>query len=200
MLHLDAASHLCSIKSGAKSPMGAVPCSDCSRCQTACITIHQDRWPVDIATSHSDVPEQAYYTSIILQQHEYWFSDAGVCWSLAPQRFQPPQSHRNKPGTKVFQVGLTSRTGEMLQKCLSPFFEPNSYDHVLKNCNSFTDCALAFLLSKRLPLKYSSAQENLSLLSCTGWHVRKVNEAALKFNLEAVVMKVDEHAWNSGGN
>eukprot|EP00438_Fugacium_kawagutii_P007665 Skav232213 [mRNA] locus=scaffold2626:392842:403352:+ [translate_table: standard] len=101
------------------------------------------------------------------------------------ERFQTPASHVKMSHTKVFEVGFTSKTGEMLIRRLSQFFEPKTYDQVLKNCNSFTDCALAYLLSKRLPLKYYGELHPSSPGMSCGCQEKPGSLAAVDFNLEA---------------
>merc|ERR1711924_94711 len=73
-------------------------------------------------------------------------------------RFDIPPSHFGKDRSVVFEVGQTQKTGDDLSEVLKPYFQQDSYDLVCKNCNSFTDCALAFLLSRRLPKKYSMTE------------------------------------------
>merc|ERR1712113_375062 len=82
---------------------------------------------------------------------------------------------------------------------LGTHFRAGSYDLTVKNCNAFTDCALAFLLSRRLPRKYSSTEKlgqgipNLLNWASGGRYV--ANEKAQNFDLEATVLRIDENAW-----
>merc|ERR1719210_2582401 len=42
---------------------------------------------------------------------------------------------------------------------LQPHFLPGTYDLLRKNCNSFSDCALAYLLGMRLDDKYRAPEK-----------------------------------------
>ncbi|CAE7677233.1 spin [Symbiodinium pilosum] len=53
---------------------------------------------------------------------------------------------------QVVYMGLTRISGDDLREQLGRFFKRGSYDLLRKNCNSFTDCALFFLLDG-LPLQ-----------------------------------------------
>merc|ERR1712107_725951 len=79
------------------------------------------------------------------------------------------------------------------------FFTEGTYDIVVKNCNKFTDCALAYLLSRRLPKQYSQierlGEQQTSVLTFASGGRYQPNPKALTFDLDAVVLKVDPHAW-----
>eukprot|EP00930_Biecheleria_cincta_P027998 TRINITY_DN19549_c0_g1_i3.p1 TRINITY_DN19549_c0_g1~~TRINITY_DN19549_c0_g1_i3.p1 ORF type:complete len:144 (+),score=29.51 TRINITY_DN19549_c0_g1_i3:206-637(+) len=61
-------------------------------------------------------------------------------------------SHRHLPDAPptVTYMGLTSLSGDELLKNLGQLFKKGTYDLLRKNCNSFSDCALFFLLDSRL--------------------------------------------------
>ncbi|CAE8695142.1 unnamed protein product, partial [Polarella glacialis] len=165
--------------------------------------------PVDLAISHfpgasqwSFAGTKAYHTSVVLEGTEYCFRPEGIVGTPvgSSDRFDKPPSHVGKPKTRVFEVGLTRSHSDELVEKLDPFFQPGSYDLVNKNCNAFTDCALAFLLSRRLPRKYSAVERSGQsapelLLSCASVGRYKVNASAAPFNLEAIILKVDANAW-----
>lgn len=142
---------------------------------------------------------QVYHTSVILGPEEYYFNPQGLQVKQVPARFGIPPSHENKSNTVVFEVGHTRRSGLNLLEKLGEYFRPGSYDLIAKNCNAFTDCALAFLLSRRLPLKYCSVEKigqgMPSLLNWASGGKYKANLKAQDFDLEAVVLRVDENAW-----
>eukprot|EP00930_Biecheleria_cincta_P068443 TRINITY_DN5588_c0_g1_i1.p1 TRINITY_DN5588_c0_g1~~TRINITY_DN5588_c0_g1_i1.p1 ORF type:complete len:224 (-),score=31.62 TRINITY_DN5588_c0_g1_i1:66-737(-) len=174
----------------------------------------EQKIPVDLAVSHFPGSSQwalagqlmqAYHTSIVFDGCEYVFNrEAGLgCRPLDRERFSTPPSHDDKTNTKVFQVGHTCIRGEALLRKLRPHFQPGSYDIVAKNCNAFTDCAPAFLVSKRLPSQYSAMEKlgqdaHSTMPSLLTWMTSgryKVNEKARDFNLEAVILQVDLNAW-----
>ncbi|CAK0879899.1 unnamed protein product [Prorocentrum cordatum] len=95
-------------------------------------------------------PTDAYHTSIILNSaYELVFSSRGV------MRLPPFESHRNLNHELLIEdVGHSYvDVAEMMRNVL-PYFKPGTYDLIRKNCNSFTDCALFFLLGIRLDPKY----------------------------------------------
>jgi len=99
----------------------------------------------------------------------------------------------------VIEVGMTRKTGMELQRALSPHFSLGTYDLVFKNCNSFTDASLAYLLSRRLPAEYTFSDQlgkdmpkMLSMLTDGRY---APNPEAEQFNLESVILRVDPNAW-----
>ncbi|CAK9082243.1 unnamed protein product [Durusdinium trenchii] len=97
---------------------------------------------------------QAYHTSVKVDDMEYSFSGEGI----VVQRGLP--SHMRLPDTpEVVYVGLTSLSGDVMQKHLTGFFKRGSYDLLRKNCNSFSDCALYFLLDMRLDPSYKGLEQ-----------------------------------------
>eukprot|EP00931_Biecheleriopsis_adriatica_P091952 TRINITY_DN65797_c0_g1_i1.p1 TRINITY_DN65797_c0_g1~~TRINITY_DN65797_c0_g1_i1.p1 ORF type:complete len:225 (+),score=44.19 TRINITY_DN65797_c0_g1_i1:41-715(+) len=165
---------------------------------------------VDLAVSHFGggsqwalAGQQAYHTSIVLSGDELWFSNEGIgCEPTPGPRFSMPPSHfgSEKSQTRVFQVGRSKYSGADLLERLCPYFQPGSYDVVHKNCNTFTDCALAFLVSRRLPTQYCALDKMGQsapdmLLSWASSYRYKANEASKNFNVEAVILKVDPNAW-----
>merc|ERR1712107_15218 len=120
----------------------------------------------------------------------------GVQEKAAASREEVPPSHKAKTNTSIFPVGYTSHSGDQLRSVLSRHFGAGSYDLVAKNCNSFTDCALAFLLSRRLPKKYSSVEtlgtSMPNVLSFASCYCYKTNPGA--FDVDKVIMQIDENA------
>jgi hypothetical protein len=51
-------------------------------------------------------------------------------------------------------MGTTNCGHDEFVEFMSSAFKINSYDSIRKNCNSFSDIALHFLLRKRLPFKF----------------------------------------------
>lgn len=97
---------------------------------------------------------QAHHTSVSIGNLEYSFGPLGIT------RSPPFQSHACFSGPlQVTDVGKTDLSGDWLLKTLSQHFKDGTYDLLRKNCNSFSDCALFFLLGKRLDEKYRALEE-----------------------------------------
>jgi hypothetical protein len=172
-----------------------------------CSTLTEMQWE-DVCLAVSEFPAakdwvflggQAYHTSVLLGGQEFYFDRNGLMASPKLEANKIPFSHRNKLSTKVHWLGTTSRVGRQLQEKLACYFAPGTYDIIVKNCNDFSDCGLSFLISRRLPKCYSSlettAKKVPNVLSIASGGRYKVNPAAINFDLEKVVMKVDENAW-----
>lgn len=93
----------------------------------------------------------AYHTSILVDNEEYFFSDSGICYN------DKLISHSGRP-TEKYEVGRTEHSGTELWWALQAHFRPGTYDLLKKNCNSFTDAAMFFLLRSRLDSKYSQLE------------------------------------------
>mmetsp|Transcript_42594 Transcript_42594/g.92802 ORF Transcript_42594/g.92802 Transcript_42594/m.92802 type:complete len:211 (-) Transcript_42594:104-736(-) len=162
--------------------------------------------PVDLAVSVVPAAREwslgtkdAYHTSIVLAGEEYSFGEQGIRVQLVGDRFGTPPTHFDKADTKVFDLGYTRHCGEELFRRLEEYFQRGTYDILAKNCNTFTDCALAFLISRRLPKLYSSAetlgQGVPTLINFASGGKYKANPAAQNFDLESVVLRLDENSW-----
>lgn len=94
----------------------------------------------------------AYHTSITFGGVEYSFNFKGIVC-------RPPFASHNfaSQGTRlqIHRFGSTMVTGQAFLDSLDPFFEAGTYDLFYKNCNSFVDVALYFLLRERLDPQYS---------------------------------------------
>merc|ERR1712187_227734 len=70
-----------------------------------------------------------------------------------------------------------------------------TYDLLQKNCNSFSDCALFFLLGKRLDTKYRSLEKRgksfPSVMKSMGY---EKNDKADGFDVEEVILGLDPKA------
>merc|ERR1712007_207491 len=91
----------------------------------------------------------------------------------------------------------TSKTCDDLFFGLMPHFTKGSYDVILKNCNSFTDCALYFLLGIRLKKCYSATErylrENIGIerFQVMTYGVYESNTTAREFMTEDVIRILD---------
>lgn len=118
----------------------------------------------------------------------FFFNDGGICKSIGIR------SHGKQP-TEVLDVGFSSKTGQDVCIALIPHFPRGSYDVLLKNCNSFTDCALFFLLGVRLQKHYSAVEKHISqkvgveLFQFVTQY--KSNTKAIKFLAEDVIAILD---------
>ncbi|CAJ1343767.1 unnamed protein product [Effrenium voratum] len=97
---------------------------------------------------------QAYHTSVRVDELEYSFSGDGI----VAGRGLP--SHSRLPDeTQVVYMGLCCIDGDEMRKHMNPHFKRGSYDLLRKNCNSFSDCALFFLLDTRLDPSYRGLEQ-----------------------------------------
>lgn len=53
------------------------------------------------------------------------------------------------------RLGFSTASGPDMARQLQSYFERGTYDVFYKNCNTFTDAALYFLLRKRMPGCYN---------------------------------------------
>lgn len=132
-----------------------------------------------------------YHTSVVVDGVEYFFETSGIC------KFDGIHSH-GKASKDVTDCGFSPKDGEELAFKLAPHFSPGSYDFLLKNCNTFTDCALYFLLGVRLDKRYSLAEKNLrEKFGLDGFEVLaqglyKPNINAAKFAVDDVITTLSE--------
>merc|ERR1711865_476194 len=93
----------------------------------------------------------AYHTSVLVNGEEFFFSDSGIFSDRALN------SHEGEPSERIV-LGYSEKTGAQLLRALQPHFKPGTYDLVCKNCNSFSDCAMHYLLGQRLPVRYCALE------------------------------------------
>mmetsp|Transcript_8299 Transcript_8299/g.14300 ORF Transcript_8299/g.14300 Transcript_8299/m.14300 type:complete len:323 (-) Transcript_8299:45-1013(-) len=127
----------------------------------------------------------AYHTSVLVNDEEFFFSDSGICYD------KTLMSHPDGKPSERFPLGRTNYTGAEVWWALDQHFRPGSYDLLRKNCNSFSDCALYFLLRKRLDTKYMAAERigrnTPSLLEQVTGGMYKANPTAADFDVESVI-------------
>jgi len=142
----------------------------------------------------------AYHTSVLLDGEEFSFSNAGIT------RAPGAASHAGAPGTpQVRDLGTSRKSAQQLLATVGPYFQPGTYDTVRKNCNSFSDVALFFLLQKRLDAEYRSAERLGSSMppalaqTLTGGAFAP-NPRVASFDLESVIRELDpERHWRTPG-
>jgi len=132
----------------------------------------------------------AYHTSVLVNGEEFFFSDSGIFTDRALT------SHQGQPSERV-ELGYSRRTGSQLLRALRPHFRPGTYDLIRKNCNSFSDCALYFLMRRRLEGKYSALERlgrraSLDLLQRFTKGMYEPNQAAADYDTEEVLAALDQ--------
>lgn len=143
----------------------------------------------------------AYHTSIVVEDPprkpmELSFSMHGIS-VCAVEDGKLPSSHRcdGYSNTKQKDFGVTQETGKALYDALKNHFKPNTYDLLNKNCNSFSDLALYFLIQHRLPGRYRTLERLGSMMpslieKVTGGGYEK-NPAADSFDPEDIMKELD---------
>lgn len=122
---------------------------------------------------------RGFHTSVIVDDLEFFFDREGIMaappfWSHTG-RVQQPQPTEGRspetqhlardPRTQIMELGRSHCSGRELVRILSPFFESGTYDIFHKNCNSFTDVALYFLVRKRLDGRFNRIERFVAATS-----------------------------------
>jgi len=143
----------------------------------------------------------AYHSSVSVGNTEFSFSRRGVSthplWT----------SHWCLPDgpAMVFDLGFTAIPGYVMQRALQPFFLEGTYDLLKKNCNSFSDCALFFLLGQRLDQKYckveqlGQAADKLALVRILSFGHYEPNPKAIDFTVGQVLSGIRKLAKTRRG-
>lgn len=92
-----------------------------------------------------------YHTSVLVNGHEFYFNYLGI---VCGKRVE---SHGKD--CQIIQMGRSCHSGADMRKFLSCFFEAGTYDILRKNCNSFSDAAIYFLLGRRLSWGFRVAEQ-----------------------------------------
>lgn len=96
----------------------------------------------------------AYHTSVLVDGMEFSFNTTDgiiVC--------DGPLSHKLwQPDGQLHDLGRSAHSGKDMVAALEHKFQPGTYDLLRKNCNHFSDCALFFLLGRRLSAEYCSLE------------------------------------------
>jgi hypothetical protein len=132
----------------------------------------------------------AYHTSVLVNGEEFFFSDSGIFTDRALT------SHQGQPSERV-ELGYSRKTGSQLLRALRPHFRPGTYDLIRKNCNSFSDCAVYYLMRRRLEGKYSALERlgqraSLDLLQRFTKGMYMPNQAAADYDSEEVILTLDQ--------
>lgn len=88
---------------------------------------------------------RAVHSSVMIDLIEYEFAGNGI------RRSNGPKSHERFGGKPEFiEMGYTSKGGRHLMAKLGNTFPAGTYDLLRKNCNTFSDCALFYLVGQRM--------------------------------------------------
>ncbi|CAE8611327.1 unnamed protein product [Polarella glacialis] len=129
---------------------------------------------------------QAYHTSVVVDDIEFAFSGDGICYGPGLM------SHRMLPDeVKVTYMGLTSITGDSMRSTLKQFFDRGTYDLLRKNCNSFSDCSLYFLLDCRLDPGYRGLEQLGHMADKRGGIVQAITGGDYRPNVKANEFSVE---------
>mmetsp|Transcript_29122 Transcript_29122/g.83485 ORF Transcript_29122/g.83485 Transcript_29122/m.83485 type:complete len:240 (-) Transcript_29122:113-832(-) len=138
------------------------------------------------------VPD-AYHTSVAIDTTEYSFGPSG----LAAMQIFTSHHHFPKGPAEVLDVGITAMSGSELRAALLCDFRAGTYDMLRKNCNSFSDCALFYLLGMRLDAKYrvmeqmgASADEHLGIIRAMTMGDYVPNPKAADFEVDGIVDRI----------
>lgn len=154
----------------------------------------------------SSIGPGAYHSSVVVNGEEFSFSDGGVqsAPGLASHTAMAEQQGKdNKP--QVIDFGKSHYSGSALKGRLERYFLPGTYDLLRKNCNSFSDVALFYLVHKRMDGKYRSMEKLGSSFSglVQGFSGGKYtpNPKAADFDIEQVIKEIDpEKVWSTPGH
>lgn len=131
----------------------------------------------------------AYHTSVVVNGEEFFFSDSGIFSDRALN------SHQQKPSERI-PLGFSEKTGAQLLRALQPFFKSGSYDLIRKNCNSFSDAAVYYLLGQRLERRFCAleklGQANTDLLSQITKGMYKPNPLVNDFEVDSILPCLDK--------
>mmetsp|Transcript_1975 Transcript_1975/g.5762 ORF Transcript_1975/g.5762 Transcript_1975/m.5762 type:complete len:216 (+) Transcript_1975:85-732(+) len=135
----------------------------------------------------------AYHSSVMVDGREYSFGMAGICFSS-----EGPTSHCSTP--RLILMGTSSYSGYDLLVAVSDQFGQGTYDLIRKNCNSWTDVALFFLLRQRLDQQYRALERigsrRPSFVQAISIGKYTPNPLAANFDLEQAVARVAaDTAW-----
>mmetsp|Transcript_100920 Transcript_100920/g.301067 ORF Transcript_100920/g.301067 Transcript_100920/m.301067 type:complete len:244 (-) Transcript_100920:55-786(-) len=144
----------------------------------------------------------AYHSSIVVNGEEFSFSDAGITAAQNLLSHKNPQMPNNVP--QVFDMGMSTYSGSQLRAALERHFLPGTYDLLKKNCNSFSDAALFYLLHKRIDKKYRSLEQlgasAAGLVQSASGGQYTPNPKAQDFDLEKLIVEIDpEKVWTTPG-
>mmetsp|Transcript_15533 Transcript_15533/g.27576 ORF Transcript_15533/g.27576 Transcript_15533/m.27576 type:complete len:221 (+) Transcript_15533:424-1086(+) len=144
----------------------------------------------------------AYHSSVVVNGEEYFFSDGGVASTSDLLSHKNPQNADSKP--QVMDMGMSPYTGSQMKAALERFFLNGTYDLLRKNCNSFSDCALWYLLHSRMDKKYRSLEKlgasAMGIVQAASGGKYAPNPKAEGFDVEKICAEIDpDKIWLTPG-
>lgn len=153
----------------------------------------------------------AYHTSILVGGREYFFDMEGITSAPALWSHGSPEPLRQadfgdvryfskgdgscfagvqpqkEPYTEVHMLGTTGKATRAFIDALTPFFGAGSYDIGHKNCNTFVDAALYYLLRRRLDGRYNRVERLLLSMEPVSVNIinRLIRAVAMRTGTEA---------------
>lgn len=98
---------------------------------------------------------QVYHSSVLVDGLEFSFGAMpGLVTASGALSHEPVGG---KP--EIFDLGFSRRSPRQLAFALGPYFKRGTYDLLRKNCNTFSDCAIFYLLGQRLDAKYRTLDQ-----------------------------------------
>jgi hypothetical protein len=155
----------------------------------------------------SSIGPGAYHSSVVVNGEEFSFSDGGVSTASGgyPSHTAMAQQQGKEDKPQVIDYGMSFYSGSSLKAKLERYFLPGTYDLLRKNCNSFSDVALFYLVHKRMDKKYRSMEQLGASFSgiVQGFSGGKYtpNPKAADFDIEKVIKEIDpEKVWTTPGH
>jgi len=152
---------------------------------------------------------QAYHSSVIVNGEEFSFSDGGITIARGTDSHDAMARQANSAtqvqiNTQVFDMGMSAYAASQLKASLERHFLPGTYDLLKKNCNTFSDCALFYLLKKRIDPRYrqleSIGARNPQLISQLSGNNYQPNPKVQDFDLENIIQEIDpDKVWAMKG-
>eukprot|EP00929_Paragymnodinium_shiwhaense_P069003 TRINITY_DN34815_c0_g1_i1.p1 TRINITY_DN34815_c0_g1~~TRINITY_DN34815_c0_g1_i1.p1 ORF type:complete len:261 (-),score=78.69 TRINITY_DN34815_c0_g1_i1:66-848(-) len=144
----------------------------------------------------------AYHSSVVVNGEEFFFSDGGIGSTNNLMSHKNPQNPQSQP--TIIDMGMSQYSGNALKATLEKYFQAGTYDLLRKNCNSFSDCALFYLLHQRIDKKYRQLEQlgakNMGLVQAASGGQYQPNPKAEGFDVEKVCSEIDpEKVWATPG-
>jgi hypothetical protein len=155
----------------------------------------------------------AWHTSVLVDGQEFSFSDAGITVSQGAASHNGighQGAHRQlAQGSSgqwpaIIDVGTSVHSGRDLFTKLEQHFLPGTYDLLRKNCNSFSDIAMFYLVGKRLDGKYRTLEQigagSMGLFQAASQGQYTPNPQVQGFDHEGLIQELDPgRVWRTPG-
>lgn len=158
-------------------------------------TFESKRWPVKLVVEPLPLDGlNGYHTSIRVGDEELVFDTHGIL-SLSGTETSDGSQAEN---VTVLDMGMSHHSASEVRDSLKKYFAPGTYDLLRKNCNSFSDAALAFLLNRRVDGQYRQLErlgvENPRLVELALGYPYTPNPKAADFDQDKVVAEISQSA------